>query len=239
MKIKVLIVEDEALIAAEIAECLEENDFEITGIASTAEDALGLLLTGKPDVILMDISIKGKTNGIELAKRILESHNLPVIFLTSNTDTTVFKKATQVNPNAFLLKPFNEKELPIAIELAFTNHNAQVIKSLSNKPVLTSSVFVKNGKKFCKIQTDDIWYIQGEGSYSRLVTREGEFLVSFNLSQFHDEIDNKYFVRVHRSYIINLKNIDGFDLDNVFIKSKSIPISKQQSENFFKKVKKL
>lgn len=239
MKIKVLIVEDEALIASEITECLEENDFEISGVSSTAEEALTSVKNNKPDVILMDISIKGKMNGIDLAKSILNTQSIPIIFLTSNSNASVIKEASKVNPNAFLLKPFSDKELPIAIELAFNNHNAQTLKNLAQKPVLTNAVFVRSGKRFLKIKTSDIFYIQAEGSYSRLVTAEGEYIVSFNLSQFHEEIDSRDFIRVHRSYIVNLNNIDGFDLDNVFIKSKSIPISKQQAENFFKAVKKL
>lgn len=239
MKIKVLIVEDEALIASEISECLEENDFEISGITPTAEEALASIKHNKPDVILMDISIKGKMNGIELAKNIIKTQNIPIVFLTSNSDSSVIKEATSINPTAFLLKPFSEKELPIAIELAFNNHNTQTLKALAQKPILTNAVFVKSGKRFSKIKTSDILFIQAEGSYSRLITADGEYVVSFNLSQFHEEIDSRDFIRVHRSYIVNLNNIDGFDLENVFIKSKSIPISKQQAENFFKTVKKL
>jgi len=239
MSIKVLIVEDEALIAAEIAECMEENGFETIGIASTADTALDLVSGNKPDVILMDISIKGKINGIELAKRILSSQNLPIIFLTSNSHDTVIKEAMKINPTAFLLKPFNEKELPVAIELAFNNHNQQILKELGSKSILNDCVFVKSGKKFLKIKTEEILFIQAEGSYSRLITLKNEFVVSFNLSHFHQQIDNKYFIRIHRSYIINIKNIDSFDLDNVYINSKSIPMSKQFSDNFFNVIKKL
>ncbi len=239
MSIKVLIVEDEALIANEIAECMEENGFETIGIASTADTALDLVANNKPDVILMDISIKGKLNGIELAKRILNSQNLPIIFLTSNSQDTVIKEAMKINPTAFLLKPFNEKELPVAIELAFNNHNQQILKELGSKSILNDCVFVKSGKKFLKIKTEEILFIQAEGSYSRLITLKNEFVVSFNLSHFHQQIDNKYFIRIHRSFIINIKNIDSFDLDNVYINSKSIPMSKQFSDNFLNVIKKL
>ncbi len=239
MSIKVLIVEDEAIIANEIAECMEENGFETIGIASTADTALDLVANNKPDVILMDISIKGKLNGIELAKRILNSQNLPIIFLTSNSQDTVIKEAMKINPTAFLLKPFNEKELPVAIELAFNNHNQQILKELGSKSILNDCVFVKSGKKFLKIKTEEILFIQAEGSYSRLITLKNEFVVSFNLSHFHQQIDNKYFIRIHRSFIINIKNIDSFDLDNVYINSKSIPMSKQFSDNFLNVIKKL
>lgn len=238
MKIKVLIVEDEVLIASEIRECLEENDFEVSNVVTTAEDALNSVTSVKPDVILMDISIKGKINGIDLAKKILETHAIPVIFLTSNTDTVMIKEAKSINPNAFLLKPFNETELPIAIELAFTNHNAQTLRDIGRPPLLNESVFVKSNKRFNKISTSEINFIQAEGSYSRIFTKNGEYIVSYNLSQFQNEIDNRYFMRVHRSYVVNLKNIEGFDLESVFVSGKAIPVSKQYQADLFKAVKK-
>ena len=81
MKIKVLIVEDESLIAQEIAECLIENDFEVTEIVATSQGALRSIKENKPDVILMDISIKGDENGIALSKKVLQDENYPIIFL--------------------------------------------------------------------------------------------------------------------------------------------------------------
>lgn len=237
MKIKVLIVEDESLIAQQIAECLEENDFEITEIVSTSGLAMRSIKEKRPDVILMDISIKGEEDGIALSRRILQEENFPIVFLTSHTETKIFKEASVLKPSAFLLKPFNEQELPIAIELAFSNHNKEVITK--QRPVLKDSIFVKSGKKFQKIKLEDILYIEAEGSYSKIKTRAGEFIISFNLSQFQEEIDNDLFCRVHRSFIVNLANIESFDLTNVSAGGKSIPISKQFHEKLTRSVKKL
>lgn len=92
MKIKVLIVEDETLIAQEISACLEENDFEVTGIASTSDEALRLIKDNKPDVILMDIMIKGKVNGIELSKKILENEHSDHILNIKCRDTLSKKR---------------------------------------------------------------------------------------------------------------------------------------------------
>lgn len=239
MKIKVLIVEDETLIAQEISACLEENDFDVAGIASTSDEALQLIKNNEPDVILMDIMIKGKINGIELSKKILENKNFPIIFLTSNTDTNTFKKAAELKPNAFLLKPFNELELPIAIELAFSNHNAEAFNSVANRPVLRDAIFVKSGNKFEKIKINDILYVEADGSYSKIATTGGDYTISFNLSHFHEEVDNRFFCRVHRSFVINISNIDSFDANSVFVGKKAIPISKQYHEKFVLAIKKI
>jgi len=237
LKIKVLIVEDESLIAQEIAECLEENDFEITEIVATSQGALRSIKENKPDVILMDISIKGEENGIALSARILQTNNYPIVFLTSHSESKIVKEASEVKPSAYLLKPFNDKELPIAIELAFTNHNKDVITN--KKPLLKDSVFVKNGKMFERIMLSDIFYIEAEGSYSRIVTKTGDFILAINLSHFKEEIDNGLFLRIHRSYVVNLSNLKSFDSTNVLVEGKSLPISKQFQDRFFEVVKKI
>lgn len=237
MKIKVLIVEDESLIAQEIAECLIENDFEVTEIVATSQGALRSIKEKKPDVILMDISIKGDENGIVLSKRILQSDNFPIIFLTSHTESGIVKEATDLRPSAFLLKPFNEKELPIAIELAFTNYNTSVINK--SKPILKDCVFVKSGKQYEKIKLEDIYYIEAQGSYSNIVTKKGDYIISFNLSHFHEEVSNALFLRIHRSYIINLINVKSFDASTVTINEKALPLSKPFQEKFISAIKKV
>ncbi|MCC6690948.1 MAG: LytTR family transcriptional regulator DNA-binding domain-containing protein, partial [Bacteroidia bacterium] len=114
----------------------------------------------------------------------------------------------------------------------------QTLRDIGRPPLLRESVFVKSNKRFNKISTSEINFIQAEGSYSRIFTKTGEYIVSYNLSQFQNEIDNRYFMRVHRSYVINLKNIEGFDLDSVFVSGKAIPVSKQYQAELFKAVKK-
>ncbi len=237
MKIKVLIVEDEALIAEEISECLTENDFEVTEIVATSHGALKSIKENRPDVILMDISIKGEENGIGLSKRILQTDNYPIVFLTSNTQTGIVKEASELKPSAFLLKPFNEKELPIAIELAFSNHNKDIITS--KKPLLKDSIFVKNGKMFERIKLTDILYIQADGSYSSIKTTSGNYTLALNLSHFNEEINNGLFIRVHRSYVINLHNITSFDANSILIGDITVPISKQFQETFLEGIKKI
>ncbi len=237
MKIKVLIVEDEALIAEEIAECIIENGFEVTEIVATSNGALRSIQEKKPDVILMDISIKGEENGITLSKKILQIDNFPIIFLTSSTENTVVKEATEIRPSAFLLKPFSEKELPIAIELAFTNHNAELLNK--RKPILKDSIFVKSGKKFEKIKLEEILYLEAQGSYSNIITKKGSYIISYNLSHFQEEIEHVYFLRIHRSYIINIENVDSFDNASVTLNDKTLPVSKQFTDKFQKALKKI
>ena len=104
MKIKILIVEDEVLVAEDTADDLRKDGFEVTDISVSAEEALKSLEEKLPHVILMDINIKGEMDGIELATKINESHNIPIIYLTSNTSSQFVNRALETMPHAFFIQ---------------------------------------------------------------------------------------------------------------------------------------
>ena len=109
MGIKVLIVEDEVLVAEEIAADMEDYGFEVTEIATSSEECLSSIENNVPNIILMDINIKGNKDGIETAKLIHQTSKIPIIYLTANTDSVTFKRALESLPNAFISKPYQKK----------------------------------------------------------------------------------------------------------------------------------
>lgn len=117
---KILIVEDESLVALDLSQTLSEAGYEIVGIASNGKDAIALTCEHKPDVVLMDILLKGDIDGIETAKRIKTNHNLAVIFLTALKKDTDIQRAIETNPSAYLIKPFEKKALFIALKIALS-----------------------------------------------------------------------------------------------------------------------
>ncbi len=119
-KIRVLIVEDEPIIAADLEDRLIAMGYEVADQCSSGEEALRLLQRENADLILMDIQLDGALDGIETAQKILEKNLLPIIYLTSNTDDATFARAKSTHPAAFLTKPFRGKDLQHAIELAIT-----------------------------------------------------------------------------------------------------------------------
>ncbi len=104
---RILIVEDEAIIALLTKNYLEKMDYEVAAIYSKAEDVLNNYEALNVDLILMDIFIPGEINGIETVRRIKEKNNIPVIFLTANTDEVTFQQAKSTNPFGFISKPFD------------------------------------------------------------------------------------------------------------------------------------
>jgi CheY-like chemotaxis protein len=118
--VKVLIVEDDDILARIISWRIANLGYTVCGRAASGAETLELLGKERPDLILMDINIKGDIDGIETTGLIRKEFNLPVVYLTSHSDGPTLERAKATNPNGFILKPFGDNELRVAIELALT-----------------------------------------------------------------------------------------------------------------------
>lgn len=120
--INVLIVEDEPLIAEDIAQAMEKNDFAVSAIVYSKEDAIEQLNTNLPDIVLLDINLSGEMSGIEIAEKINTVYNIPFIFITSYSDKKTLEKAKQTEPSGYIVKPLTEAGLYSTLEIALYNH---------------------------------------------------------------------------------------------------------------------
>ncbi len=121
---KILIVEDELITAENIKVCLGEAGYEVTGMYAAAEDAIDSIERARPDLVMMDIKLRGKMDGIEAAEIILERFDLPVIYLTSFANDEVIRRAASTESYGYIIKPFQEAELISNIEMAVYKHSA-------------------------------------------------------------------------------------------------------------------
>lgn len=137
-EIKILIVEDELLIAKGLARKLEKLEYVVVGIASSSEAALQKVEETKPDLILMDIVIKGDMDGIETTKLIQEKFNIPVIYVTAYADDETLERAEETESYGYILKPFKEREVHAAIKIALKKHQStlQIQQSLEQAQIL-------------------------------------------------------------------------------------------------------
>lgn len=117
---KILLVEDDDIIARVEDWRLKNLGYTVCGRATNSAEAMELVANKKPDIVLMDINIKGDTDGIETTKMIKTAFNIPVIYVTSHSDGATLERAKETKPDGFILKPFEDNDLRIAIELALT-----------------------------------------------------------------------------------------------------------------------
>lgn len=228
MEIKVLIVEDEVLVAEDLSEHLKECGFGVTGIAISSDECFDSINTDEPDIIIMDINIQGKLDGIEIAKILNQTKKIPFIFLTANSDPLTVNRAMPLNPDAFISKPFNKSDLKIAIELACQKHNHEIIESTaSDTDVINHSIFVRDGNIYKRIDVPTVLYIEAKGSYSTIVTLTKSYTLSYNLNYFKTQVKNPVFKQVHRSFIVNINKVEGIENSTLLIGKIAIPVSKQ------------
>lgn len=122
--LSILIVEDENIVAMDLSQRLTKLGYKVVGMAPSGKRALALVEERAPDIILMDIHIKGNKDGIEVANNINELYQIPIIFLTAYSEDSTLARARQVRPYGYLLKPFSERELHVAIQVAIERHRA-------------------------------------------------------------------------------------------------------------------
>ena len=123
--VRVLIVEDEVIIMMHIEDCLSGADYSVVGSAHDANTAFDMLKSKEPDIVLLDITLRGKLSGIEIAKVIREKYNIPFVYLTSHADQATLDEAKKTLPYGYVVKPFNEKNLISTIEMALFRHAAE------------------------------------------------------------------------------------------------------------------
>jgi len=233
MKVKILIVEDEVLVAEDIADDLKKDGFNVTNIATSSSEALEAIEKDPPHIILMDISIKGEKDGIETAEIINQEFHTPIIYITSNTSSQFISRAIKTGPHAIITKPYNYKDVVIAIELALDKHNEIAVKD-EESLINLDSIFVKCGEYHRKVLLEDVLYIEADGSYCKVYTKDSHYTFSFNLNHFQKQVSLPHLKKVHRSYIVNLFNIDGFDKNTILIGDKIIPVSLPFRSEVFK-----
>ena len=122
---KILVVEDESIVAKDIAETLKSQGYDVPAIALSGEEAIQKTEAIRPDLVLMDIVLKGEVDGIEAAEQIRDRFDIPVVYLTAYADNEIVKRARITGPFGYIIKPFEARELRTNIEMALYRHKAE------------------------------------------------------------------------------------------------------------------
>jgi two-component system, response regulator PdtaR len=253
-KVNILIVEDESIVALDLASGLEHDGYNIAGIADNAEEAQQLFNDNDVDIILMDVNIIGEKDGIDTATEILKQKAVPIIYLTAFIDATTIERIKQTHPAAFLSKPYNLTNVRIAIDLAVNNFAVSRDQQSTGKIIplnkdssrgtgspekemilrMHDHIFVKHNYAFIKLKLSELLYIEADNNYTSIITPDKKFLLRLSLNQLQEKINYKALVRIHRSYAVNIDAIQSFNEQEVIINQQHLPIGRNYKEEFMK-----
>jgi DNA-binding LytR/AlgR family response regulator len=250
-EINILIVEDEGIVALAMEDTLESEGYHVAGIVDNGKDALELITHNEVDLVLLDIQIKGEWDGVETAERLTAVRNVPVIYLTAFSDGETVERAKHTSPAAYLVKPYQPRNLLIAIDLALHNfayrkiHPSKVVSLVPGKQhtpyasnhgesilYFNDSIFIKQNYKFIKVRLHDIYFLEAEGNYTAIITRENKYVLRNTLNVVFEKLNLLYVIRVHRSYAVNMQHVETFNDTSVFTLGREIPLSRRYKADF-------
>ncbi len=237
----IFIVEDEFIVAQDIKEALNEFGYHVLGIAQSFTEAVKLISENQPDLAIIDIKLKGKKTGIDLGKYIRNNFYFPFIFLTSYADSKTVSDAKECCPDAYLVKPFTEKELYTSIEIAINNYSkTQKIdnpESYKDSILINDCIFIKKDSFYIKVKLEKIIFVKSEGNYLDIV-EEGDkkYTIRFTLKEFQNYLPEDSFLRIHNSYIVNINYIIKITHADIYLKGYTIPFSRQRRDEILKKM---
>ena len=198
----ILIAEDEGLVALDLAARLQQAGYLIAGIADNYEEAISIFKKKLPDLVLLDITIKGNKTGIDIAVEINKILPTPFIFVTAHTDADTLLKAKNTFPASYLVKPFTTSHLLIAIELSL--HNFAYNKNIDALDATNlnqaeddiyqkqDSVFIKDAHTFIKLHHAEISYLETDDNYVKIYTIDKTFLIRCTMAKAIEKLIKFY-----------------------------------------------
>ena len=236
----VYIVEDESIVAKDIQNSLKKLGYNVLGISNNGADAIKQIVELEPNIVLMDIMIKGPLTGIDVAEKIKKEYNIPVIFLTAYADESTLAKAKITEPYGYILKPFKEIDLHSTIEMAIYKHKKDtelqkerdfLYSLVDNKDETAKDILVK-------VNLKDIYFVEALKDYVVLNTQYTRYTIHSTMKDIEKKLDNGDFIRVHRSFIARIDKIQTIENQTVVLEEnkKVIPVGGSYREELLKKI---
>jgi DNA-binding LytR/AlgR family response regulator len=233
-KTNVLVIEDESIVSKDIQHSLKKLGYNVVGAASTGEKAIELAAELKPDVVLMDIMLKGQMTGIEAAEQIKANMSVPVIYLTAYADEGTLAKAKVTEPYGYIIKPFKEIDIHTSIEMALYKHQKEsevrkerdLLYALVDNKESKDFIFVKSNSRLVKLKTADIYFVEALKDYVVINALNSRYTIHSTMKDIERKLPSEDFIRVHRSYIVRLDKIAAIEQPNLILENdkKVIPI---------------
>ena len=219
---KILIVDDEVLIAEFLKDILQSLGYSNLRLAHNKDQAIVHVIEFMPDLVLLDIRMNGELEGIEIAEEISLHYKTPFLFITAHSDKIIVQKALDTKPVGYITKPFKKMDIYAAV------HLVEINKELMNEKHL---VF-KDGFTMVKLSFDDLLYVQSDDNYIHIYAKQKKYTLRTTLGWFKENTPEELFRQIHRSYIINMNKITKTTSKSVFIDDTEIPVSRGNQIKF-------
>lgn len=221
-EIQILVVEDEPIIADDLVFMLEEMGYNNVETVHYGEKAIQKIRETEYDLLLLDINLEGEIDGIQVAEHAHLNHSIPYIFLTSLSDEKTIERVKKTRPAAYLVKPIDEKDLRVNIELTLDKS----MEAKAQKREYPSIYYIKDRTRMSKVHTENILYLEGSNNYTIVHTPEKKYVISQTLKKVAESMNPEQFIRIHKSAIVNMIKIDEIVDAHVVIDGKKIAIGR-------------
>lgn len=224
-KLKLLIVEDETIIAENLKRILLRIGYKNVFVANSYNEGEQILLENNIDLALIDINLGlHEKTGIELAALLKEEHAIPFIYITANSDNLTLEKAKPTKPLAYLLKPFDRKNIESTLEIIVYNEFTS-----------TKKIKIKghSGTEF--LNPEDITHVKSDGAYLEIFTSSKRYVHRASLKHFLEELP-EFFMQVHKSFLVNLNKIQKVKSNQVLLGEIEIPLGRNYKNHLQERV---
>jgi two-component system, LytTR family, response regulator LytT len=220
---RILIVEDELLIADHISRILINAGYTSSSYVATVDEAVRAIESERPDIVLTDIMLNGDKTGIDLGALLHGKYRIPFVYITSHSSPEMLARVKSTYPNAYLVKPFKKEDLIVAIELALFNAGS---KETDN------CLLVKDGHAMAQIPHDEILWLEADGNYTQLHTSSNKRRLLRNvINELHMQLPQNDFIRIHRSFVVNRKRISEYTSTHAVVNDTKLPVGRTYRES--------
>lgn len=223
--VRILIVEDEVLIAEDLKDMLFSFGMKEIQMAHDKTSALGLIETFNPKIVLLDIRMENETDGLEIGKLLKGNTNISYIYITAHSDMAMVQKIIETKPAGYITKPIKKSDLYASVNLAISRQETNLERK---------TLRVKDGYAYVLIPQDEILYLESDGNYVQVISKNKKILVRQPLDSLLAELDPKQFFKIHRSYIINISKLIKYSRKEVKMQDVTLPVSRNLADEFEK-----
>lgn len=217
-----LIVEDEMIIAETIREILEREGCKEIMMADSVEEAQEAISTKRPTLVLTDIALGKDKTGIDLGNLLISQYKIPFIYITSHYSPDILEKAKHTRPNAYIVKPFKNQDLVVAIELALFN-----IQQTPPGTDLLEELTVKEGRAIVHIPYTNIRWFETDGNYTTInLVDNKRRVIRKPLSELQEQLPSSAFIRIHKSFLVNKKYISEIRASHIVVGTQELPVGR-------------